>query len=57
MKLKPCPFCGIKPIHAGDGEYKIEHNERCFLGDRENVDSFYNYLMFQQEIDAWNKRF
>ena len=49
-KLKPCPFCGQKPIFVADGKVI------CVCGAI--MQSFNDWKPFttQEAVDRWNKR-
>lgn len=63
-KLKPCPFCGCRPILKSDVRYPRPERERvtayevvctnmdCIIYD---ADDRY-FLKAQDAIDAWNRR-
>ena len=53
-KLKPCPFCGAKPVLRTDyASYIVCSNPNCFM----NFDHGHEQLMSEKMIiEAWNKR-
>ncbi len=50
--LKPCPFCGVKPLRIDWPEiyYLVKHKPECFLQGMD-VDRIFDPI-----IEFWNKR-
>ena len=52
-ELKPCPFCGEKPI-LQDGDYRLAHLRDCYIAT--SISHEVQWFVGKRVIRLWNTR-